>query len=64
MMWVPELAEEIQYAKDSYDFGLQPGRLSLFLQRPSTGLLRTRISPWRLWCLCTQWCADPLGRDA
>jgi hypothetical protein len=56
--------EEIQYAKDSYDLGLQPGRLSPFLQCPSTGPLRTRLSPWPLWCLRTQRCADPLGRDA
>jgi len=57
-------SEEIQYAENSYDPGLQPGRLSLFLQCPSTGLLRTRLSPWPLWCLRAQRCADPLGRDA
>jgi len=57
-------SEEIQYAENSYDPGLQPGRLSLFLQCPSTGLLRTRLSPWPLWCLRAQRCADSLGRDA
>lgn len=57
-------SEEIQYAKDSYDLDLQPGRLSLFLQCPGTGLLWTRLSPWPLRCLCAQRCADPLGRDA